>query len=309
MRNDKPNDGGIRTMGLQTRPARLENPVSIVGLLSLTLCLFTAGILPHVQAHEPSDGERQVSPMLLPKMREFVEQIRVDVVHGDKSGEVARIKKPLLRFSNPDRVHHHGSLWAWGPKGRPVAFYELFLSGEKTRYWIHAFSSTTTSATERITAVRRGRQVWTPPAAGIALGPFADSPRPATKPADRLQQMKAMAERFSAHEFWYPRNTRYELRLVAKPLPVYRYSDPESGLIDGAVFIFVHHNEPEVIVLIEAVQTDVDKLAWIFGLARMGSAKMHVMLDGREVWQVPNAYRNVGRPVDSYYLISERTRK
>ena len=64
-----------------------------------------------------------------------------------------------------------------------MAFYELFLRSGKNRYWIHEFTSTTTSATERITAVRRGRQVWTPPAAGIALQPFADTPPPAADDA------------------------------------------------------------------------------------------------------------------------------
>ena len=100
--------------------------------------------------------------------------------------------------------------------------------------------------------------------------------------------------------------------------PVHRYSDPETGLIDGAVFIFVHGNEPEIIVLVEANSSpaapssraadESGKLAWQYGLASIGSAKMHVAFDGKEIWSRPQAYRRVGRSTEPYYLMLQRSR-
>jgi hypothetical protein len=96
------------------------------------LSYWAVANFPNVQAEEPNDNEKHVTPMLLPKMQEFVEQVRVDVVHEGQRMEAQRIKKPLLRSINPERSHHDGTLWAWGQKGRPVAFYKLFLRGGKT---------------------------------------------------------------------------------------------------------------------------------------------------------------------------------
>ncbi len=243
--------------------------------------------------------------MLLPQMLEFVKHIGITVEHGGKPVKVDRIEKPLLRSINPERTHHDGTLWAWGSKGRPVAFYKLFLRGQGTRYWAHTFASTATAATGRVTASRSGRQVWVPRTAGIELKPVDDAPPPAAKQVERLQQMKALAARFSAHEFWNPNNTRYELRLI--PNPVHRYSDAKSGLIDGSVFIFTHNQAPEIIMFIEASQLEADELVWQYGLAKTGGAEMHVLLDDKKVWSRPRANRRSRRPSDVYYVIDERS--
>jgi hypothetical protein len=113
-----------------------------------------------------------------------------------------------------------------------------------------------------------------------------------------------MVNRLAAHELWEPSDTRYDLDLHAEPIR--RYSDAESGLIDGAVFLFVHNTEPAIIVLIEAQQNEAKEIQWQYALAIIGSAEMHVRLDGKEIWNRPRAYRTRGRATEPYYLEVER---
>jgi hypothetical protein len=105
--------------------------------------------------------------------------------------------------------------------------------------------------------------------------------------------------RFAAHQFWDPNNTRSELRLLVQP--VHRYQDDDALVLDGAVFVLAHGTNPEVLLQIEAVSVKGGPL-WKYSLVRLGSAEMHVELDGREVWTVPRTPGVVGRPDDPYWL-------
>jgi hypothetical protein len=97
--------------------------------------------------------------------------------------------------------------------------------------------------------------------------------------------MKTLARRFKAHEIF---KGRFELRLLSKP--VHRYSDEQSGLIDGTAFIWSRGSDPEVLLLIELAQGDAGKPRWQYAFARIGSAELHASLDGEEVWLAPEAF-------------------
>jgi hypothetical protein len=296
-------------VGLQTRSVGFGKPTYCLSVLSNMLCALAITCCTAAKADEPSEGKqpRQASPMLLPQMREIAEQLRVNIVQEGQQTEVERIKTPLLRSINPERDHHDGTLWAWGQEGRPVAFYKLFLRGKGTRYWVHSFSSTTISSAPGLATFRNGRQVWAPQAAGVELKRFDEAAPPGAKQIERLEQMKVLAARFSAHEFWYPNNTRYEMYLIRNP--VHRYSNPKSGLIDGGVFVFTYKSAPLVIMFVEAFQLESGKPAWQYGLAKTGTAEMHVMLDGKEVWSRPRASRRLWRSTDLYYVMDEPYRE
>jgi hypothetical protein len=45
-----------------------------------------------------------------------------------------------------------------------------------------------------------------------------------------------------------------------------------------------------------------DKARWHYSFARLGSAELHVELDGREVWKQERTPGVVGRPTDPYWL-------
>jgi hypothetical protein len=138
---------------------------------------------------------------------------------------------------------------------------------------------------------------------GVKFRSFTNSPEVATTERARLLQMRSLARRFTAHQFWDPNNQRFELRLLARP--VHQYRDPESGLLDGAIFIFTHGTNPELLLLIEALQSR-SSASWQYALVRIGSAEFHAELDGQEVWQEPRAPGVIGRPTDPYCMFRSR---
>ena len=96
--------------------------------------------------------------------------------------------------------------------------------------------------------------------------------------------MKMLMNRFSAYET-DPQEGRFELRRLAKE--VYRYADPETGLVDGAIFAFTYGTNPEVFVLLECQETSAGKREWIYGCIPSSSNRSVVILDGKEVWSKP----------------------
>jgi hypothetical protein len=57
-----------------------------------------------------------------------------------------------------------------------------------------------------------------------------------------------------------------------------------------------------VLVLIEALGDSLAASRWHYSLARLGSAELHVAIDGKEVWARGRTPGVVGRPVDPYWL-------
>jgi hypothetical protein len=129
---------------------------------------------------------------------------------------------------------------------------------------------------------------------------IANAPAPGAKETQRLRQAREIARRFTAHEFWDPDNSRSELRLLAQP--VHRYSDEKDGLQDGAAFVLAHDTNPEIVLLVEALGKDLETARWHYSLARLGSAEIHVELEGKEVWKCLRAAGVVGSPSEPYWL-------
>jgi hypothetical protein len=84
--------------------------------------------------------------------------------------------------------------------------------------------------------------------------------------------------------------------------PVHRYSDPKRELHDGAAFLLAHGTNPEIVLQIEAVGKSLDVARWQYSLARLGSAELHVELDGKEVWKQDRTPGVVGKATDPYWL-------
>jgi len=147
-------------------------------------------------------------------------------------------------------------------------------------------------------------QEWQPAKSQIVPQVLPDPDAPDERESVRLRQLKEQARRFTAHEFWDPDNSRFELRLLVQP--VHRYHDEKAKLWDGAIFVLAHGTNPEVLVLIEALGESLDKSRWHCSFARLGSAELHVEIDGREVWKQDRAPGVVGRPSDPFWLFLTR---
>jgi len=209
---------------------------------------------------------------------------------------VELIDRPLLTYGDSARSNENGTLWAWGNTGRPLALVELYQPTGNAN-WVHALSLTSTS---KVSLKTPAATRWTPDEIQIQPQKIPEAEPPAAREAQRLRQLKDLARRFTAHEFWDPDNSRFELRLLVQP--VHRYSDPKSGLQDGAVFVVAHGTNPEVLLLIEALGKSSEEARWHCSFARLGSAEIHVELDDKEVWKVDRAANIVGKPTDPYWL-------
>lgn len=231
---------------------------------------------------------------------EHMKQLKVWDSNSPDKRPVGLIDPPLLAYGEPTRQNEIGTLWAFGDAGRPVVFVELFRAppepGKKS-VWRHAL--TLTSPRTPVMATPIGTD-WTPQKAQIEPTPFGEAPAPHETESVRLRQMKGLARRFSAHEFWDPNNSRFELRLLVQP--VHRYSDPKGGLHDGAAFIIAHGTNPEVVLMVEALGDTLRQSRWHYSLARLSSAELHVQLDGKEVSRQDRTRGPLTKPTDPYWL-------
>jgi hypothetical protein len=244
---------------------------------------------------EQRTGPAEVDDVLAAS-RQRADAIVIQVTEGDQPRPVERVPQPVLRFDDPTRANDSGTIWLWGATGRPLAHLELYRGA--TGDWVYVLNNLSGPS---LRAERENALWWTPREATLRLEAFPEAPAPAALPAARLTQIRALARRFAAHEFWDPDNSRFELRLLAQPL--HRYVDEDHGIRDGAMFAFANGTNPEVLLVIEARAGEDG--GWQYGLARSGHAEMHVFLDGTEVWQTPRV--NPSRRDEPYWLHFERS--
>jgi hypothetical protein len=245
-------------------------------------------------ADEPNSDEEANEKVKLKDATEHMQLLDIRPALG--SDVVEMLDHPLLTFGDSARSNANGTLWAWGKKGRPLAVVELYQHTGGAD-WVHAITLTSTSTVSVKTPTA---SKWVPEKTQIEPLPVPSAESPAAKEPQRLRQLKELARRFTAHEFWDPDNSRFELRLLVQP--VHRYSDPKSDLQDGAMFVLAHGTNPEVLMLIEAAGKSIDEAKWQCSFARLGSAELHVELDGKEVWKQDRTPNVVGKPTDPYWL-------
>jgi len=226
---------------------------------------------------------------------------RLEAWRPGKSGErgvVPAIERPLLLFGDDPRNHTRGILWGWG-KGRPVAVAELWRGRAENAPYA---ASLTVAGLEKIEITADGARKWQPAETQVAFAPVAGASAPDAKEPGRLRQIKEIARRFTAHEFWDPDNSRFELRLLVQP--VHRYRDSDAEIQDGALFVLAHGTNPEALLLIEVVRPTIEKSRWQYGLVRTSNAEIHVELDGKEVWTQPRVKGSALRPEHPYYVFT-----
>lgn len=215
------------------------------------------------------------------------------IQHAETGKEIERLENPVLRYTEPIRGRGtQGTVWIWGPKGRPAAVLEMIRHlGQEDWFCFHA----TTDAPIKLTA--KTGQTWTPKSSDLKFRPLPDAPQPADSPAGRFLQMKTFARKFTSHEFW--EKARHEMRVL--PAPLHRYEDRDRQLLDGAVFGIVLGTHPEATLFLEAVQpADEAKPIWQFAVGRSGAAEMVVLYDDKEVHHMP-LIETFPPPTNSYW--------
>jgi hypothetical protein len=115
----------------------------------------------------------------------------------------------------------------------------------------------------------------------------------------RQRQFTQVAEKFSASEDW--RGQTSQLRLM--PRPILEYEDKEQGVIEGAVFVWAHGTNVEILMFLEARQGEDGDKHWVAGFRRVSGADLHVDYKGQDFWDnVRGARRSQD---DSFYAPRE----
>ncbi|MEK6257411.1 MAG: hypothetical protein AABP62_02230 [Planctomycetota bacterium] len=202
--------------------------------------------------------------------------------HAVTGAEIERVAHPVLRFGAPLFGNHHGTLWVWGKRGRPVAVLEMCQQGD-IPLW-HQSLHATTDVPLKLTMP--AGQTWTPNSNNVKFQPLPGAPPPADAPSGRLRQMKEFAQKFSAHQLWtweYGDGSRHELRILTTP--VHRYEGRDQQLIDGGLFIIAQGTNPEATLFLEAVQPpNSEKPIWQFGVGQTSLAENILFYENQEVY-------------------------
>jgi hypothetical protein len=105
----------------------------------------------------------------------------------------------VLRFTNPVSGSRDGAVFLWlGEAGRPVVAAQLYWNAR--RVWIEKFSWLCTSP---LVAKSTDGREWRTARAGVSFEPLANAPRPAATAAQRLRQMRQLADRVGAEHFYW----------------------------------------------------------------------------------------------------------
>lgn len=260
-------------------------------LAVLLAALHFAICLSAQEEAEPASDARQDS---LRAATEYMRQMELREEMGQTL--VERIERPLLTFGDKTRDNSSGTVWSWRKGGRSLAFLEVYRGADAQGRWTNAVTLTS----QLLVTLKTPNDVsWRPERAQITAQPIDDAPPPDRKANIRLRQMKELARRFTAHEFWDPNNSRFELRLLVQP--ALRYDASEAKVHDGAAFFLAHGTNPEIVLLLEAIGDD-NTLRWHFSAARLGSAELHLAFDGKEVWKQDRTPGVVGKPSDPYWI-------
>ncbi|OYV83582.1 MAG: hypothetical protein B7Z73_15885 [Planctomycetia bacterium 21-64-5] len=197
---------------------------------------------------------------------------------GDGEQKLKFVERPVLRWSNPVRVTNDGAVFLWTDKGRPAAALCIYEYGVDDV--AHEWQSL---AAGPLRATYRQRMVWQPQVAGLEFNPVPGDDEPAAStPARRLAQMHRLLRDFTATFGREPR--RHELRALTQP--IYRYGEPETEIVDGAIFAFAQATDPEVLLLLEARAQKHQAASWWWAAARMSMVHLEVKHRGELVWTI-----------------------
>jgi hypothetical protein len=265
---------------------------------ALLACLASAA-LPDDRKEPPGrdTGEARETSRLIQE-----ELPRWEVARGIDAAKLKLDSKPILRWTNPASGRMYGEIYVWTADGRPEAIMSLYKVWEPA--W--GFAGELQSLSPAKLAAERDETVfWKCDEPGMTLRDVPDAPATAETPARRMQQMRAMADDFSAVLMDTRRASKIErqaLRMLTKP--VYRYSSPDGRVVDGALFAFVLGTDPEVFLLLEA-RGSKDASRWQYALARLNSDELAASFKEEEVWRVGRAKFNERHEPYSFFSLPE----
>jgi hypothetical protein len=258
--------------------------VWVAAVLSTTVCAAQAS------KEKESDSAKQRQEKRMDLMRGRVQALSA-MGQGDETLEFSA--EPLLRYNDLARDVADASLWAVGRKGRPRALLVVEV------YWKEDFVHYEfTGVAEPPRLVRGAFFEWKPRAAPFTWLKLEGEAPPHATQGIRRRQIRQAAEKFSASEEW--RGQTSQLRLM--PQPILQYEDKEKGVIEGAVFVWAHGTNVEILMYLEGRQGEDGAKHWVAGFMRVSGADLHVDYNGQDFWKSLQGARSQD---DSYYAPRE----
>lgn len=269
----------------------------VSSVLVLTVC-GQAGRDPAGSEQAAGDAEgKQERTRRLEKFRRLAESTNVWQLRGAEKVPAKLVGEPVLRFDSQFHRVIDATVWLYGTKGRPVAVQEVecYRRPDAPEY----FYCLVSLCDGLIEARWPGEREWSSTKPGVEMRELPKGPKPASTETARMRQMKEMVRRFTATRIDVG-DIREEGRVLSQH--IHRYHDPEAGLQDGAIFVFVANGTaPDLFLLIELHGPDLARATWHYGMHRTTTGELHLRLDGNEVWSVP-LQSNPGRDVYDTWL-------
>jgi hypothetical protein len=207
----------------------------------------------------------------------IIDQAATYEIRSEEAPQKLSREEPVLRFNDNVTGVVDAILFVWTRDARPEAAASFWY--RKDGLQAHEFVSLSRGEVE---AMRDNSLVWNPAEAGVQFKPIPSAPAPAETAVRRLVQMRQLAKRFAASV----KSRSGDLRLRLMPQPMIRYAPQDSGTIDGAVFSFSKGTNPEVLLLVEAIEDKSDGVRYVYSPARMTSRACRLLLDEESVWSV-----------------------
>ncbi|MDP1797219.1 MAG: hypothetical protein Q8K78_07045 [Planctomycetaceae bacterium] len=252
--------------------------IAILSFMAMALFLTPVTV---ATAKDPVDSDEKD-----PHFEYLVQRLKRLSVHvGDTARDIAELQtKPLFRWQNPVSGAD-GAVFVWTVQDRPLALAKIHVNDQRKCY-VESMTGTTPKTFE----IRRdGAVYWAPAKSDVSPRKFTDVGPPAEANGARLTQMRAIARRFRFTSLWGEENrSEWELRVLSTPL--YRYGNPDTGLIDGALFGYAQGTNPEAVVIVEALKTR-DRTVWEASPVRLSGYAIKSWLDDELVLDVPHMTR------------------
>ena len=229
---------------------------------------------------EPASRDTELVKAWLNVSREHAEDY---VIHPAKAQKAVftMLPRAVFRHSQPVRGDDIGAVYLWvDADKRPGAIGTTFAYTIDTdrRMVVHEFHSL---ADGPLTTEWRGKTPWQPKQAGLDWKTVPNSPHADPNPIVRTRQARDIARRFSANSI-DEKNSRWELRLIAKPIHHFEIEKPDTVLC-GSLFVMCQGTDPELVLAIEA-QKMKDSYVWHYAAASFTDFALSLRLDDEEVW-------------------------
>ena len=195
--------------------------------------------------------------------------------------------KTVIKFLNAERVGENapavgGFLLLCVDEGRPVSAIHVYPWDGNICHTLDLLARQ-----PNLSLKYRSGVDWQPNRTDVRFRRIEGVVPPDSSAVRRLRQLKRLSNSFTAMLEGFVENNadRQQLRLL--PTPLYRYtmeSSDESGTFDGAVFAFVQGNDPEVLLMIEAIREQ-GLAHWEYAFVRASAGALSASLNGAVVWE------------------------